>query len=72
MTCYRGIVSFYDKIVEDGGTKGKKNISLVPSLFVPSPLVAFVLSFFSSLISMKYFFLIYICCDTNGKFIRNK
>lgn len=34
MTCDRGIVSFSDKIVQDGETKGKKNFPLLslPSL----------------------------------------
>lgn len=50
MTCDRGIVSFSDKIVQDGETKGKKNF---PLLSLPSRSISFL---FSSLVSTKYIY----------------
>lgn len=44
MTCDRGIVSFFDKIVQDGETEGKK-------IFLSSRSISFL---FSSLVSTKY------------------
>lgn len=44
MTCDRGIVSFSDKIVQDGETEGKK-------IFLSSRSISFL---FSSLVSTKY------------------
>lgn len=59
MTCDRGIVSFSDKIVQDGETEGKKNFPLLSFDIV----LVFVARFDKICI-----FLIYH--ETSGKFIR--
>lgn len=63
MTCDRGIVSFSDKIVQDGETEGKKIFLSSRCLLSFDIVLVFVARF-----DKIYIFLIYH--ETYGKFIR--